>query len=49
VVAHELAHAWLNEHVSQVLETEGREADELARAWGCGRYVEALEAETKPY
>lgn len=51
VVAHELAHAWLNEHVrpEQSLERE-READELARKWGFGPELEALdrEAETVP-
>ncbi len=51
VIAHELAHAWLNEHVcpeeSKRRETE---ADSLAREWGFGPELEALdrEAETVP-
>jgi hypothetical protein len=50
VIVHELAHAWLNEHVSPL--SSGRrevEADELARAWGYGRYLDALDAETDPF
>jgi len=47
VIAHELAHAWLNEHLSPEASSEReREADELARKWGYGRYLDALEAET---
>jgi len=49
VIAHELAHAWLNEHVypedSQVRE---READELARRWGFEKELDALDLETEP-
>jgi Zn-dependent protease with chaperone function len=51
VIAHELAHAWLNEHVrpEQSAERE-KEADDLARTWGFGRELDALdrEAETVP-
>ena len=47
VVAHELAHAWLNEHISpEASRKREGEADELARKWGYGVYLEALEAET---
>lgn len=49
VIAHELAHAWLNEHVSPKASKEReREADELARRWGYGAYLDALQAETLP-
>lgn len=49
VIAHELAHAWLNEHVSPE-DSKNREAqaDELARSWGYGEYLDALAAETEP-
>ena len=47
VVVHELAHAWLNEHVSpESSRRREAEADELARSWGYGRYLDALDAET---
>ena len=48
VIAHELAHAWLNEHVFPE-ESKGREAeaDELARAWGFGEEIEALNGEAE--
>jgi len=47
VIVHELAHAWLNEHVSpRSSRRREREADELARRWGYGRYLDALDAET---
>jgi Zn-dependent protease with chaperone function len=50
VIVHELAHAWLNEHVSpQSSRRREAEADELARAWGYGRYLDALDAETDPF
>jgi Zn-dependent protease with chaperone function len=50
VIVHELAHAWLNEHVfPKSSKSREREADELARAWGYGRYLDALDAETEPY
>ncbi len=49
VIVHELAHAWLNEHVSPLSSRRReREADELARNWGYGRYLDALDAETDP-
>jgi predicted Zn-dependent protease with MMP-like domain len=50
VIAHELAHAWLNEHVSpQSSKRREAEADEVARSWGYGRYLDALDAETYSY
>ena len=50
VIVHELAHAWLNEHVSpRSSRLREREADELAQTWGYGRYLDALDAETEPY
>jgi peptidase M48-like protein len=50
VVAHELAHAWLNEHVSPRSSRRREErADEVARSWGYGRYLDALDAETEPF
>jgi Zn-dependent protease with chaperone function len=50
VIVHELAHAWLNEHVSpRSSRRREREADELARRWGYGRYLDALDAETDPF
>lgn len=51
VIAHELAHAWLNEHVRPEESKEReREADALARKWGFGAELDALdrEAETVP-
>jgi hypothetical protein len=49
VVAHELAHAWLNEHDHpEASEIREKEADDLARRWGYGDYLDALEAETEP-
>jgi hypothetical protein len=49
VIAHELAHAWLNEYVSpEASEKREGEADDLARRWGYGRYLDALEAESEP-
>jgi hypothetical protein len=46
VVAHELAHAWLNEHVRPE-ESKAREAeaDSLARTWGFGPELDALDRE----
>jgi predicted metallopeptidase len=48
VIAHELAHAWLNEHVrpeeSRVRE---READALAREWGFAPELDALDREAE--
>jgi Zn-dependent protease with chaperone function len=50
VIVHELAHAWLNEHVTpRSSKRREKEADELARTWGYGRYLDALDAETDPY
>jgi hypothetical protein len=48
VIAHELAHSWLNEHVSpgQSLKRE-READALARRWGFGHELNELDNETE--
>jgi len=49
VIAHEFAHAWLNEHVHpEGSKKREREADELARSWGYGEYLDALAAETEP-
>jgi hypothetical protein len=50
VIVHELAHAWLNEHISpRSSKVREAEADELARAWGYGRYLDALDAEADPF
>jgi hypothetical protein len=50
VVVHELAHAWLNEHLSpQSSRRREAEADELARSWGYGRFLDALDAETTSF
>jgi hypothetical protein len=48
VIAHELAHAWLNEHQSPE-ESRGREveADDLAREWGFGPELDALDSEAE--
>jgi hypothetical protein len=48
VIAHELAHAWLNEHVrpGQSLKRE-READALARRWGFGHELKELVNQTE--
>ncbi len=51
VIAHELAHAWLNEHVAPVQSAEReKEADDLAKEWGFSPELNALddEAETVP-
>ncbi len=49
VIAHELAHSWLNEHVSpEASKRREREADELAKKWGYGQYLDALGVETMP-
>ena len=46
VIAHELAHAWLNEHVRPEESREReREADALAREWGFGPELDALDKE----
>jgi len=48
VIAHELAHAWLNEHVRPE-ESRAREveADSLAREWGFGQDLDALDREAE--
>jgi SprT-like family len=48
VVAHELAHAWLNEHVKPEDSKEREaEADRLAREWGFGTELDALDSEAE--
>ena len=48
VIAHELAHAWLNEHVRPEESREReREADDLAREWGFGPELDALDREAE--
>lgn len=50
VIAHEFAHAWLNEYVRPAQsQKREREADELAREWGFEHELHALEAETEPF
>jgi len=48
VIAHELAHAWLNEHEGPE-ESKSREieADDLARRWGFGPELAALDREAE--
>ena len=48
IIAHELAHAWLNEHVRPE-ESKEREAaaDILARKWGFGPELDALDDEAE--
>jgi len=48
VIAHELAHAWLNEHVrpEESKQREG-EADAVAREWGFGKELDALDREAE--
>lgn len=48
VIAHELAHAWLNEH-ERPEESRKREleADNLARRWGFGPELDALDREAE--
>ena len=49
VMVHELAHAWLNEHVGPEASTQREEdADILAEMWGFGTQLRALESETDP-
>jgi hypothetical protein len=46
VVAHELAHAWLNEHVKPEQSSQREtEADRVAREWGFGPELDALDSE----
>ena len=48
VIAHELAHAWLNEHVTpEESKNREREADALARKWGFGPELDALDREAE--
>lgn len=48
VIAHELAHAWLNEHVRPESSVKREtEADELAKRWGFGPELDALENEAE--
>jgi Peptidase family M48 len=48
VIAHELAHAWLNEYVRPEESREReREADDLAREWGFGAELDALDREAE--
>ena len=48
VIAHELAHAWLNEHVRPEESKEREaEADRLARQWGFGPELDALDSEAE--
>ena len=48
VIAHELAHAWLNEHVKpEESRSREREADDLARSWGFGPELDALDREAE--
>src|SRR5271170_1692827 len=48
VMAHELAHAWLNEH-ERPEQSRGREreADEVARRWGFGEDLAQLDEEAE--
>jgi hypothetical protein len=49
VIAHELAHAWLNEHSKpEESKAREREADELAMKWGFGPELDALDREADP-
>ena len=48
VIAHELAHTWLNEHdTPEESKRREAEADALARRWGFGRELEALDNEAE--
>ncbi len=49
VMAHELAHAWLNEHVCpEASKLREEDADMLVEMWGLGSELEALALETDP-
>jgi len=49
VMAHELAHAWLNEHVGpEASEQREEDADMLAEMWGFEPELQILERETEP-
>ena len=48
VIPHELAHAWPNEHSDpEESRTRELEADPLAREWGFGEELDALDAEAE--
>ncbi len=47
IIAHEIAHVWLNEHVNpESSEQREKDSDDLARKWGFKRELLALENET---
>ena len=49
VMAHELGHAWLNEHVGPEASAQREEdADILAEMWGFGPQLGALDDQTEP-
>ena len=49
VMAHELAHAWLNEHLRpEASKTREDDADMLAEMWGFGEELTALAEQTEP-
>ena len=49
VMVHELAHAWLNEHIRpEASKTREDDADMLAEMWGFEPELAALSAETEP-
>ena len=49
VMAHELAHAWLNEHLRpEASETRENDADMLAEMWGFEEELSALAEQTEP-
>ncbi|MDA4127492.1 MAG: M48 family metalloprotease, partial [Thaumarchaeota archaeon] len=49
VMAHELAHAWLNEHIGPEASMRREEdADMLAEMWGFSKELAALAEETEP-
>ncbi len=48
VIAHEIAHAWLNEHANpEQSKAREAEADQLARSWGFGEELDALDNEAE--
>jgi len=49
VMAHELAHAWLNEHLGpEASDRREEDADMLAEMWGFEHEIRVLERETEP-
>lgn len=49
VMAHELAHAWLNEHLGpEASKQREQDADMLAEMWGFESEMQVLERETEP-